>query len=115
MLRPSSPADHDRAATHTGSCRMSSSAGASEPASLPPIDVSKSPIARLVDAPGHDGESPAFKHDKISENAKSAERRRSSFIWTHSSKHYGPFAPPIVVALATKAKALRIAKSSVVR
>jgi hypothetical protein len=37
-----------------------------------------------------------------SENAKSAERRRSSFIPTQGSKRYGPFAPGFVVELATK-------------
>src|SRR6187401_1734204 len=103
MLRPSSPADHDVEATHTGSCRISSSAEASEGAAPMPLTVeSKSPIVRLPDAPGQGGEAPTFKHDMSSENAKSAERRRSSFIPNHTSKRHGPFAPGIVVALATK-------------
>src|SRR6476620_9066792 len=93
MVRPSSPADHDREATQTGRFRTPRSASSS---------------VALPEMSGHEGEAPTFKHDIINENAKSAERRRSSFIPNHTSKRYGTFAPANVVELATKTTQLMI-------
>src|SRR5690242_15090317 len=102
MLRPSSPADQDREATHTGSARMSASVVAESPTPAEAADPSKSPSGWPLDPSGQLRVPPTFKQDINSVNAKSAARRRSSFIPFHVSKRHGAFAPANVVLLARK-------------
>src|SRR5215831_15268760 len=78
MLRPSSPADHDREATQTG--RLFTSASTDSSVWAPATS-------------GQVGEPPTFKHDNTRENPKSADRRLSNFIPNQTSKRNGSFAP----------------------
>src|ERR1051325_9914040 len=71
MLWPSSPADHDRAATQTVSSRTTSSS---------PRTDGKGSGAWLACGPGQEGDRPMFKQDKTSDSANSAVKRRTSFI-----------------------------------